>query len=205
MQLDLLDKPKTYWYEDLKGNEIPWDIHGSGDPFPPNYSKGEVYQHTVGLEVRESICQEYKDPAWPVRFLKWLIRKMPSSWQGNPSQIFAGGSTVNCAYPVIKYLVENRDFSLNEAAVLSSQLCERCFNICCWEVEGHDLALEQHYLDTSNTSCKYCEIIDQDYFNKHRMWCCYRTFKFGGDVAKAYKNVSVYSDEKYMKANGVTY
>lgn len=203
VKIDSISKPKTFWYEDLDGNEIPWDIY-SDDPFPSNYKQKEVYQNCVGLEVRHSVCKQHSDPAWPIRLMKWIIKKMPNSWKGNPSEIYAGSTTINCCYPIVKYLVENRGFSFNEAAVAASQMCERCMNLCLVELANEQVS--PGYFDRiSSTHCKYCKEMDPEYNNKHRVWCCYRTFKLGGDVAKAYKNVSVYSDEKYMKENRVSY
>lgn len=203
MKLDIIDKPKTYWYEDLDGNEIPWDINGPGNPFPDNYEDGEVYQHSVGLEVHHSICKEFKNPAWPIRILKWVIKKMPNSWQGNPCQLYAGHSTIGSGFSVIRYLIENRDFTLDEAAIAYSNMCERCMNICSWEVEGHDLTLEESYLKSSRTHCDYCEVIDSVYDQQKKLWCCYRTMKLGGDVSKAWKQNSVYSGDDYWSIEKV--
>jgi hypothetical protein len=201
MRLDNLDKPKHYWYEDLDGNEIDWDWK-SNNPFPDNYSEGEVYQHCISLEVSHSICKQHKKPAWPIRMLKWLISKMPNSWQGNPSQIFVGHSTIGSAYPIIKYLVENRKFRLDEAAILASKLCERCYNVCLKELG--DKSIQINYR-TPNVNCSSCKYIDPDYNQRHKLWCCYRTFKLGGSVKKALETGYVSSSEEYMKRNGITY
>lgn len=190
MRLDSLPKPDTLWYEDKNGDKLDVDIsHGHPD-FPKDT---EWYQHHEWACVRYSVCTRSSKPKWPVRILSWLIKRMPDKWQGNSSQIGSGETTINCMYPVIKYLVEQRDWSFNLACVASSRLCSRCMNICLWECEGHDLSSEQHYLDTTKTVCQYCKYIDPEHLNKYRVWCCYRTLKLGGDIAQAYKNMSVYS------------
>lgn len=199
MKLDNINEPRTFWYEDQDGNDVPFEW---GDV--PKV-EGGCYQHSVNMEVSHSICTQFEDPAWPIRFLKWLIKKMPNSWKGSPSQLCRGTSTINGCYPIVKYLVEKRDFSFNDAAVVASQLCERCMNICLWELEGHDLTLEESYLSNTTTFCDYCKDIDAAYEQQHKLWCCYRTYKFGGDVAKAYRDISVNSNKEYMKKHGITY
>lgn len=190
MKLDAISKAKTFWYEDQHGNDVPFDLNQG---MPDNNDKLKLTQHTRILEVRETIYGSSKEAAWPVRMLKWLIKIMPNSWKGHGPQLWGFSTTVGCNYPIVKYLVEKRNFGFNEAAVTASILCERCMNICLWECEGRDLALEESYLKSSKTYCKYCDEIDEDYARQHKMWACYRTMKLGGDVGKAYKNVSVYS------------
>lgn len=197
MKLDKLTKPETLWYENEQGEKIDWDIRNM--VHPECYYDGGVYQYSQNVVVTQSICRQYQEPHWIVRTLYWLIRKMPDKWQKISSQVYESQTTINSSYKIIKYLVEQRNFSFSDACIISSRLCERCCNVCECELAG------QQYNSWSNTHCDYCKVIDPDYDMKHKLWCCYRTFKLDGDVAKAYKNVSVYSDETYMKKHRVDY
>jgi len=200
MKLDKISKPKTFWYEDKEGQEIPYDTRQG---FPDDFEGGEMYQHYRGVEVRHSICKQYKEPAWPVKALKWMIREMPNSWQGNSSQVYAGSSTVGPSYPVIKYLIEHDGFSFNEAVVAFSLMCERCINYYLVVLANEQVSPD--YFDTVNTSCEYCKEIDPPHYQKRKLWACYRTMKLGGDVKRSWKTMGVYSNEEYMKKHGVSY
>ena len=195
MRLDNLPKPETFWFEDKGGNKLYVDTsHGM-----PDFPEAQTwYMHSYTAEVRHSVCTKRKDAKWPIRFLKWLIRHSPNNWKETPSEVYEGSTTIGVLYPPVKYLVENRGWNFSDAIVAASNLCERCMNIAIWEAEEHDLSLEQRYLSSVNTYCNSCKYIDPDYAERHRVWCCYRTFKLGGgDVAKAWKNVSVYSAPGY--------
>jgi len=180
MRLDNISEPATLWYEDKDGNRLEQSTI-------PEMPDGWKYQYSKHVGVTESVCMQSKDPKWPVRCLKWTIRHLPRSWQGHPSQIARGEMTINCVYPIIKYLVENRKWRINEAAVAAASTCERCMNICLWELEGKDLATEQHYLDTVNTSCDYCKEIDPAHIEKKKVRACYRALKFNKDIKKAWE------------------
>lgn len=195
--LDKLSPPETLWYEDAEGNEIDWDKRSYMPP--DNWSGGRMYQHSMNVVVEHSICEDYQRGHWVVRFLYWLISKMPTKWQRMSSQRYRGQTGIGAGFDIINYLVRQRNFRFEEACVIYADLCEHCINKCEYDLVG------RVYSSNSNTYCKHCPTIDPKYAAKHHLWCCYRTFKLGGDVAKAYKNVSVYSDEKYMKENRVSY
>lgn len=204
MKLDIIDKPKTFWYEDQFGNDVPFDTNAGMPDLDPG-DNIRLTQHISSLEVRDTVWASHNPAAWPVRALKWMMRVMPDKWKARGPQVMGFSSTINGGYAIIKHLIENRDFTLNDAAVVAARMCERCYNICSWECEGHDLALEQRYLDTCNTWCKYCIDIDSDHHQRKKLWCCYRTLRLGGDVSKAYEDMSVYSDKDYMDKNNVVY
>jgi len=199
MKLDLLKPLDTLWFEDEDGNKLDWNI-GMIPQTPAQYKEGLAYQHSHDLIVEHSICKPYVEPKWPVRWLIALIDIMPNKWKGSSNEIFRGATSIsNGSYEMIKYLVEQRKFSLVDAHIVLSQMCSRCYNICNYELQG------QIYQANGNTYCKHCKIIDPEYATKHHIWCCYRTFRLGGDVAKAFKNVSVYSNKEYMEKHGVSY
>jgi len=195
MRLDNLPEPETLWYEDQNGEKMDFDLSLGC----PESKEGQtLYQHSESACVRQTICGDYKEAKWPIRFLKWLSRKMPNSWQGRAGTLAAGETTINCLYPVVKYLVEERDWHFSDACVSASRLCERCMNICLWECEGHDyINKEQHYLSSAKTYCRHCNDIDQDYAERYRVWCCYRTLKLGGGVSKAWNEITVDSAPGY--------
>jgi hypothetical protein len=200
MRIDLLEPPDCLYYEDKNLKRIDWDIT-QGLPDDPK-AKYQIYK---GLEVRESIvrvggCQRAK---WPVRFLEWLAERMPQRWKAIKSgEIYVGGSTVNCMYPVIKYLVEKRGWGLNDAAVLCGEICGRCMNLLLQETDPNFTFASMpsdYFKKARGTWCKHCKIIDPDYDKRHRVWCVCRTWKMGGDVELAYKNTSCYSHPDYWK------
>ena len=196
MRMDNIPKPKFLWFEDVNGDILDVDTsHGMPD-FP---DEQKVYMHTKILEVRHYINTSGVPDKWPVKFLRWLIKKCPNSWVGYSGEMGWGGTTIRCMFPAIKYLVENNGWSFDEAAIASSDLCERCMNICLWECEGRDLELEEHYLSNARTHCSYCKYIDPAYDERYRVWCCYRTFKMEGDVSKAWHDLHINSAPGYWK------
>lgn len=186
MRLDNIPKYRTLWYEDEHGNEIDFDFK-HGFPDFKNIT-GDVYQHSDSAVVSHSInlCNNMQDDKWPVRFLKWLMNKMPSSWHARKSHVLRGETTINCVYPIVKYLVEERDWSFPEACVAGSNLCERCLNIALWELEGTDLDTEEYYLNTTNTHCMYCKHIDYDHHAKYVPKAMYRAFARGDNLQMEY-------------------
>jgi hypothetical protein len=194
MRLDnIKEKPETLWYEDEHGTRIPFDLNTGS--LKLEYPHCVSYQHSERVAVIHSICTGYESPKWPIRFLKWAIRKMPNSWQGHNSQIASGESTIHCLYPIIKYLIENRDFTFDEACVTAANLCEDCMNKCLRELEGRDLSGFKH----AETSCKYCEVIDPDHFEQRRVKGCYLAYCDGESVSEAYKNGRYFSTRGMAK------
>ena len=188
--LDTIDKPCTFYYEDVEGNEIPFELT---DGFP--HAKWHA-QHSKYAEVHHTLCfcssGCSKQDLWPVSALKWLLEKMPAKWK-KPQPAMSFSSTINCAYPIVKYLVERRKWSFNEACVTSAELCERCLNLVLDDLGSKQNMGSQYYHNTHLTHCKYCEVLDAEYFNKHRVWCCYKTLKLGGSINTAYNKVGVYT------------
>lgn len=199
MQIDLLEPPECLYYEDdrlqkLENTDDPCEI--------PADSR---YQISKMLVVQESICRvgPYKKAKWPVRLMKWIVEKLPNSWKAEQSgQICCGTTTINCMYPVIKYLVEKKDWCLNDAAVACANMCERCMNLLLRETDpNYTLSpMPANYFDKGSgikggrgTWCKNCKTLDPEYDKKHRVWCVYRTKQLGGDVARAFKETSCFS------------
>ncbi len=83
----------------------------------------------------------------------------------------------------------------------SQSVCDHCGAIAEIEINGEDPNSLHHkaYLKTCRSYCKYCEIMDPKYYNDRRIWCCYRTLKMGGDIKKAYKEMSPNSADGYFK------
>lgn len=196
MKLDEIPVPDTFWYEDEKGNRVDDKIfHGGGQ------EKSKWIQNSEYVVVRSSTFYVGTKPKLPVRILKWLLAKVPDSWKGDSWELTQSAS-INGSFPIIKYLIEERDFNFNEACVAASRMCDRCINLCCWECEDDDIdAAKQDYLDTINTTCDYCKIIDITHYNRVRTLYCYKTLKYGGNVAKAYKEV--FPDKPYVPLRGV--
>lgn len=184
MQIDNLPKPCTFYYEDVEGNNIPFEF---ADGFP---DKKWHAQHSKFVQVNENICfgsnGSNKKDLWPVKVIKWILDKMPASWK-KPQISMSFESTINCCYPIIKYLVENIHWSFNEAAVAASDLCERCLNIALWQIEG-DTTAHAQYLSNSRTRCDSCKYIDPDYYSKQRVKACYKAMSKKENIKKAFKN-----------------
>jgi hypothetical protein len=180
MQLDKIEKPCTFWYEAKDGTNVPFELT---EGFP---EKEWHAQHSKSVIVQHSLCfgSRKGEDRWPVRLAKWLLRKMPDSWK-KPTIAFSMGSTINCGYPIIKYLVEQRGFKFYEACVVAGDLCERCLNICLWETTNEPI--DQNYLRTANTTCYNCKYIDEAYFTNRQIKAAYATMRRGGDITKAYK------------------
>lgn len=205
MTVNNIDKPEMFWFEDKDGNVIEWDIFT--EPFfPPGFELGEINMCNRELIVTDDMSAHGKQPAWPVRALKWIISKLPNSWQGHSENVYSFRSTINSAYPLIKYFVEKSNFSLQHAAIVCADLCPRCLHMCELEISGIDLSSNADYLNKKHdTHCKYCKVIDPDYDSAYKLWVCYRTFKLGGDVGRAIKTGHISSDEDYMNRNGISY
>jgi hypothetical protein len=185
MRLDNLQEPITLWYTLEDGTKVV---------VPPElceFPNGWRYQYCKYPTVVESICTSSKQPKWPIRFFKWIMSRMPDSWKGNVSQVARGETGINCLYPVIKYLVEQRKWSFHDSCVAASNLCERCMNICLWECDN-DQTAHQQYLSNSTTICDSCKHIDPDYYEQKRVKHCYKTMAKQGNVALAYKNIRTY-------------
>ena len=137
--LDHVLPPAMMWVENAKTGDVVrthTDILGpplKGGPNEenlPSKADGTVGVFR-GLEVREDM---YDD-------------------QGS---LMSGSSTINCAFPFLKYLVEERGWTLNDAAILYTDMCEGCANVCLQELgesmDGHD-PME------TNTFCPYCKYV----------------------------------------------
>lgn len=182
MRINNLPKPETIWFEDKDGNKLDWSLSSS-----PDMPEGWEYQISYNTVVTESICGHSQDPKWPVKFLMWLIKVMPKKWQKITSQRMQFSSTINCVYPIVKYLVEKKKWSFNDACIASANLCERCLNICLWEIEGQDLRFHKFYLDKTHTTCKSCCYIDPDYLEQRKVKACYRALKYNKDIKQAWE------------------
>lgn len=186
MRLDNIPKPCTFYYEDTEGNNIPFDM--KKDMFPPS---GKWHaQHSKYVQVQESICfgssgKANKDK-WPVKFINYILYKLPASWKKvHPCMTF--NSTINCCWPIVKHLVENRKWSFNEACVASADLCERCLNRVLDDIGGIQVAMNQHYYDTVNTSCKNCVYIDPDHYERRKVKAAYKAFKHGANIKECFE------------------
>lgn len=183
MLLDRISKPTTFWYEDRNGNSVPFELtHG----FPEG--KEWHSQHSTYVLVQDSICfgnRPGKD-LWIVRALKWLLRKCPNKWR-KPEVCMAFNTTINCAYPIVKYLIEQRHFGFNDACVVSGKLCGRCLNMVLDDLDGKDAVLTPC---DSNTFCKYCKEIDPLHHYKYIARRCYITMKRGESVEQEYKELT---------------
>lgn len=193
MRIDNLPEPETIWYEDENGGKLPFDLKSCEHP------TGWKYQHAYSAVVTESICGHYRDAKWPIRAIMFVVRMLPNSWKQRNSQICCGSSTINCVYPIVKYLVDKRGWRFTDACIASSKLCERCLNICLWEVEGQDLRFHQHYLDTVRTTCDSCWDIDPDYRERKRVKACYSALKYGTSVKEAWKTGYHYAMPHLLK------
>ena len=201
MRIDNIPKYRTLWYEDEKGDELDFDI-SHGFPDMKNI-EGDVYQHADSLVVTHSIClcNNGRKDKWPVRFLKWALKKLPYSWKSrgdSGGMIGRGETTLNCAYPIVKYLVEQRKWHFAEACIAAGNLCERCMNIAIWEAEGEDMAQHEHYMRVTNTHCLYCRHMDPEHHNRYVMKVCYRKYAREEDVTEEYKWLT--KDRKHADA-----
>lgn len=191
--IDKIKAPSTFYYEDCDGEKFNYDPK-LGLPDKEWYA-----QHIKSVIVRHDICfgnrnKKNKD-LFPVRMLKWILCKMPNSWKrADPSMSF--NSTVYHSYPLVKYLVENKQFSFNNACVVASELCGRCYELLKGNMLGNPEVYDYSIL---NTACDYCEQIDPEYILRRRVWCCYRSMKLKGDVKSAYDKISVYGSELTYK------
>lgn len=136
--LDRLPQPPVMWVENEAGEVVRTekDILGSpGDDGDENWSavldQGSTVGHSQSLAVRETLCT-------------------------NKGPFGSGESTVDFSYPILKYLIETRGWDLNRAAILVSEMCEGCLNVCLQEL-GEDMEGQDPYATT--TFCHYCQII----------------------------------------------
>ncbi len=136
--LDRLPQPPVMWVENEAGEVIrtEQDIlgppgEGSDENWGSLLEHGSTVGHSQGLSVREMM---YTDNG----------------------TLGSAESTVNCSYPILKYLIETRGWDLNRAAILVSELCEGCMNVCLQEL-GEDMGGHDPYATT--TFCHYCQII----------------------------------------------
>lgn len=173
--LDRVPIFKNLWYEDKDGNVLDFD------PIMDDIEyKEKFYQVSNFLEIRSSMHSgnESRKDNFVVRFLKWLLRKLPSSWHSDSVNI-SGHCTVNGAWPIVKYLVEERGWKMHDACVLYGSCCERCDNILTWEALGQ--APDPQYLKESRTWCYYCKYVDPDYHNKKFIKDIYTEYFFYTD------------------------
>lgn|SRR5574337_794104 len=182
--LDKIIPPKTFYYEDKNGNEVPfnWNMGFPDFEWAEQHSKGVVVQHTICFSGKSR-------DNWAIRSLKWIIKILPNKWKKQGHLTF--NCTINHDYQIIKYLVENRGFKFNDACVVVSELCGRCSDIIYSELNGTIFQDNAH----PHMHCRYCNVIDPKYSARRKLWCCYRTFKLGGDVSKAWKENSVQGNE----------
>ena len=189
--IDKLKPPCLFYYEDTEGNNIPYDLVND----PPNHPRKWYAQHSLDVSARHEICFGfYKKDLWPIKFMKWLMRKMPESWK-RADKFGYSSHTIHGGFPMVKYLVEQRGFSFTEACVTCGNMCGRCQDICEADINGTTYVKDY---TLPNTHCQSCDILDPDYINYRRVWACYRTMKLGGDVAKAYKTGSPESSKYYF-------
>ena len=190
--VDVIKPPPLFYYEDVYGNKVPFDwIKGMPD-------KEWHAQHSITLLVQHSMVfgkiDKEKD-LWPVRMIKWLLKNMPDSWK--KSSISMNFNTnIGSGFELVKYLVEERKFSFNEAGGAVSIMCGRCREICESNIENRLPIFNDRW---PNQHCSYCDEIDPEYVMWRRVWCCYRTAKMTGDVSKAYKENSPNSGKDYWK------
>jgi len=201
MQIDKLNPPECLYYEDTNLKKVGVD-NINEIPTDPRIE----YQISKFLVVQESICRvgSQQKAKWPVKLLEWALNKMPQRWKAIKSGQIAGGiTTINGMYPVIKYLVEKRNWNLNDAGIICAGICGRCSNKLLQEVDPSFTLLPMrvdYFEGAKGTWCKYCKIIDPDYDKKHRVWCVCRTWNMGGDVERAYRETSCFSSPGYWDA-----
>ncbi len=116
MKLDNLPRQDLLWYQDQDGNKFD---QSTWDSLPKDSSK-TWYQHLLEPSVRHNVYQGHIKKKWPVRLLKWMINRMPTSWHGQSLLIYSSGTTINCIYPIVKYLVENKGWHFSEACAVGS-------------------------------------------------------------------------------------
>ena len=182
MRIDQINPPCTFYYEDKQGNNVPFKLI---DGFP----NAEWHaQHLKQVSVQHTICfgnRPGKD-LWIVSALKWLLRKCPSSWR-KPEPSMSMGSTVNCCWPVIKYLVDQRGWDLDDACVLCGDCCERCYNFMEAEVTGQPT--NTHYFNTSHTHCHLCKELDPEHNYRYIIWRLYRALNQKQDLKEVWADL----------------
>lgn len=91
------------------------------------------------------------------------------------SEYFSMESGISdCHWSIVKYLVEERGFGLSDALTVAPNLCERCVNICLYELNGDDFETATDKTSTSRTYCDNCNLIDPKYARKYRARSIYR-------------------------------
>lgn len=142
--LDKIEKPALMWTENPKtGDTVIPQSDFFDEKGTPNQEVTDRKTNSVGIfkgvEVYESLT-------------------------GDKGEIATFHSTINCVWPILKYLVEERGWGIDHAAVLASDLCDGCMNVVLEEF-GEDM--EGHNPMETNTSCPYCPIIRPEYYEKH--------------------------------------
>lgn len=191
MRLDSLKAPHpSMWAENKVGERVGhWDRGG----FVPKlgYSEKDIfYTYSKNACVRDSVFRKPQDPKWPVKFLLWLISKMPYSWKKISHNLGGGEVTINCIYPIVKYCVEKKGWGFSESVEFGASTCERCLNLLLYEIEGEDLSKHEDYFKKVGTFCEYCKELDPDYHYRYRARSCYRAYKNKEDVKKEFDYVN---------------
>lgn len=141
MLIEKLRPTKTSWIEDKDGNEVKEDTIKMQFEVPRAFTLMEkdrprcyLYANFKFLEVRHSVFSDITD-------------KNPSGL------IMEGHSSVNAIGTPIAMLVLQHGWSLSDAAITLSDLCEGCINTVCSEIEGYD------YDEDPGTWCESCSIL----------------------------------------------
>lgn len=187
MRIDELKRPDNIYFVNSKWDKVDYDIN---DDFTyenmVRQNSSIKYQIVKYLEVRESVCRVTNEKdKWPVRFLKWLVERLPNSWKAGSAEVYCGGSTIGTMFPVIKYLVEKRGWSLDDSAILVSELCSRCSNVL--DDEVLKTPATYNYNHFPDTWCKHCHTIDPKYNNKYILWKLLKVYRDGGSVSEVYR------------------
>jgi len=172
---------RVFYYEDIDGNFIK-AVNGVAIQYPVES------QHILFPVVEQSKLASAHSARWPVAFLNWIINKMPYSWQRRgPHRPSRNYNLCDSSFEIIKYFVDTRRFSFRSAAVIAGTMCQNCEESCLAFVKGRPPPKFIEYFG----ACNYCDIISPGSVNKFRAKACYSTFKYGGDVARAYREVCV--------------
>jgi len=112
--IDNVPNFESLWYEDVDGNVLDFDPIIDDVKYTQKF-----YQVTNFLEVSSSMHSgnNRRKDNFVVRFLKWLLKNAPSSWHSDSSNI-RFNTTINGSWPVVKYLVEQRNWSFHWSSLI---------------------------------------------------------------------------------------
>ena len=179
MRLDNVKEAETFWYEDSDGNHVKATSTYEAESYPVKT------QHMLFPVVEHIVRGDgFKGDKWPIRALKWMISKMPSSWKKDLREYSSNINIYDEMFPIIKYLIDMRNFSFRDATAIAAELCTNCRDITYSEITNTITGKSIAEYD----SCKYCKDIDPRHYNITRTTACYMTYANSGDVSWAFEN-----------------